>query len=369
MIRTMLHRRRRALALLALAIAAACGLGQLAPGTASALGHSQPACGGDIKQWLIYDSFYKGLAPAALARIGCNTPFDAVAIRASQNISGFDFILPAKGWSNCDYQDTQTITCQHPSAAVKHANAWIETDPFQGCPTGLKVSFAVRFADGTTSNTYSFGDCQGRFPTGPGRRPKTQVRVTPTGHIGALVLGRSTQADVVRRYGKPRAKIHPPGAVKPAMALEYDLNNATPTMFIFNQHTHRLSDLYTSSPRFVTPEGTSPGTFALVAQQNEKQGAQPIKTPNNCSDHGILLAAHGGRQAAVAYRSTFVALMYSVQYINLSSAFEVSPVFDNRMLVSGPQSVFAGPASSGGGQTAVRPVCYLSRRASRRTRR
>ncbi|MFL5822584.1 MAG: hypothetical protein ACJ764_03995 [Solirubrobacteraceae bacterium] len=365
------HRKhlKKVLALLVLIPAVCAGLLQLAPGTAQAVTRADDTCGGDIKQWLVYDSFYKGLAAAALTRIGCGAPFTAIAIGANRNITGFNVIEPPKGWTSCGYHDTQTIGCQRSSTAVKHANAWIETDPFQGCPTGLRVGFEVKFADQTISNAYSFGKCTGRFPTGQGRQPKTQIKVTPTGRIGKLQLGRSTQADVVRQYGKPRARVHPQGAVKPAVALEYDMQNATPTMFIFNSRTHRLSDLYTSSPKFRTPEGTSPGTFALTAQRNEKQGAQPIKTPDNCSDHGIILAAQGGRRAALAYRTTFVALMYSVDYINLSSALGTSYVYDNRMFVSGPHSVFVGPTSSGGGHTSVRPVCHLSRRASRSKRR
>lgn len=365
---TLPRRRRTWLALVVTATAVCAGFLQLTQGTAQAVTRAQAGCGGDIKQWLIYDPFYKSLAPAALTRIGCNQPFTAMAIAANQNISGFNVLLPPKGWTNCGYTNTKTIGCQRQSTAVTHANTWVETDPLQGCPTGLNVGFEVKFADGTVSQPYSFGQCSGQFPTGQGPQPKNQVKVTASGRIGKVQLGRSTQADVVREFGKPKAIVAPPGAVKPAVALEYDMQDVTPTMFIFSRRTHRLTDLYTSSPRYRTPEGTSPGTFALTAQRNEKLGAQPIKTPNNCSDYAIILAAHGGRTAALAYRTTFVALMYSVQYTNLASAFAVSYTYDDRLFVSGPQSVFI-PSQSGTGHAAVRPVCYMSRRASRSKRR
>lgn len=365
----MKRHRTRTLALLVVIAGACTGLLSFTPGTAQAVTGAQQACGGDIKQWLIYDSFYKALAPAALTRIGCNAPFTSMAIGANRNIGGFGVILPAKGWGNCNYSNTETIICPRKSTAVKHANTWIETDPDQGCPTGLDAGFQVKFADGTISSAYDFGKCSGfRFPTGQGKHPSNQVTVTPSGRIGKLKIGHSTQKDVVREFGKPKAIVSPPGAAKPAVALEYDTNNVTPTMFIFSRRSHHLTDLYTSSPRFKTPKGTSPATFALVAQQIEKQGAQPIKTPNDCSDYAIILPAHGTRRTALAYKTTFVALMYSIEYLNINSAFGLSWTYDNRVFVSGPQSVFIR-SSGGGGHSAVRPVCYMNRRSSRSQRR
>jgi hypothetical protein len=99
--------------------------------------------------------------------------------------------------------------------------------------------------------------------------------VHPDGRIGGLRIDVSTDADVRHFAGKPdKVEIEREGGIR-AHSLIYRCGRKCETSYSINDKTGKLSDYWTSSPRFKTEHGSYVGMSAARAARLEHKKPHP----------------------------------------------------------------------------------------------
>jgi hypothetical protein len=140
--------------------------------------------------------------------------------------------------------------------------------PSGGWPAGTH-SFTVSATDNAGNSTKTYGTF---------RVPVSGLIVRGNGRIGSFRVDVTTEAQIYALAGRPKRVSNdfaPTSAKTPiGRTLYYNCGRGCETDYSINLSTHRLSDYWSTSPRFVTQRGSHVGMS--VAEAVRREGRRPI---------------------------------------------------------------------------------------------